>query len=93
MPDTMPYEKWVAHCPYPDGTFRGLEKCTDVGFKWPALEPTLDPAHLSSPVMLDTKEEIEEYIKAHDLKGFVPVCVHVITPVIRGALTALERES
>lgn len=88
-PATMTYEKWVAHNSYPDGTWRGLEKCTGVGFEPYGMTPTLEPARFVSIVMLDTREEVEEYIEKHELKGYVPVCVHVVTPTIRGPLSTL----
>ena len=91
-PDTMPHEKWIAHSPYPDGTFRGLEKSTGVGLTMGTMFPTLNPSHLVSIVMLDTREEVEAYITAHKLTGYVPVCVHVVTPGIRGPLNTLEHK-
>lgn len=65
-------EYWVLHSPYPDGTWRGLEKC-------------LSPEH-ESLLIFESVVAAQRYIEKHDLINVQPVPVVLQHPHIRGVL-------
>lgn len=65
---------WVLHSPYPDGTWRGIEKCC-------SREDGL-------PILFESKGAALDFERAHGLQadGYVPVQVTLITPWVRRSL-------
>jgi hypothetical protein len=64
-------EYWVLHSPYPDKTWRGIEKCATENH--------------TSPLMFESKEEAQEFMYVHKCDPhFVPVKVTLVVPSIRG---------
>lgn len=69
MATTYPF--YVLHSPYPDKSWRGIEKCVTIG-------------STGMVMLFDTKQEAEEYMKKFNLEEFVPVELELITPDVRG---------
>lgn len=67
--DAAEHEFWVLHSPYPDRTWRGVEKC--IG------------APSDGPLLFPTREDAERHITEQSLGEFVPVRVFLSTPLVR----------
>lgn len=67
-----PHQLWVLHSPYPDGTWRGLEKCS---------------ATPDGPRMFDSKESAEAALDGLP-PYFSVVEVTLLTPAVRDPLSA-----
>ena len=67
---------WVIHSPYPDGSWRGIEKCYS-RYTW-----------ARTPELFESKEQAELAASGLGLlsKGFVPVEVELKVPDVRGSL-------
>lgn len=64
---------WVAHSPYPDGKWRGEEKCI--------TNPD------GCPILFKDMESAESYIKEHGFQNyFKPVKIKVILPKIYSSI-------
>jgi len=67
-------EYWVLHSPYPDKSWRGIEKCaTDAG--------------CNGPLLFETYTEAEQFIEKNSFfDWFEPVKVTLCVPDVRGSL-------
>lgn len=86
-------EFWVLHTPYPDRTWRGLEKCIEL-----VLDAELQPKRLSCeatgadycvPLLFSEREGADAFIAKHGLVGAVPVRVLLVAPFVRQPLDAV----
>jgi hypothetical protein len=73
----MKREMYLLHSPYPDGTWRGIEKCCGGG-------TTEVPVAV---LLFDTAVEAEEYNRVVARGFWVVVPVTIDIPRVRGALT------
>jgi len=67
------HKYWILHSPYPDGTWRGIEKC--------AMDDDC-----TGPLLFETCDEAKEFISKRCIDWFAPVKVTLSTPNIRGKL-------
>lgn len=74
---TMATQMWVLHSPYPDGTWRGLEKCSHNG-NGLILFATEDAAKTA----IDDGEGLAD--------GLVPVSVQLHHPPVRGRIDCTD---
>lgn len=72
---------WVLHSPYPNTTWRGLEKCCSSGYS-------------QSAVLFESEQAALNFVVAEDLQGnyYIPVRCELITPVV-GASLKLAKEA
>ena len=68
------YSYYVLHSPYPDKSWRGVEKCVSM------------PGTFGSPMLFDSSSDALAYAKRLDLQEFIPVEVELATPSIRKPL-------
>ena len=82
----FPHSVFVIHSPYPDGTWRGLEKCGR-GF----VDDTTD---YDAPLLFTDREDAKNYLSKHKLLefGFVIVEVTLVTPSVRDPLDSATQE-
>jgi hypothetical protein len=80
----FPHSVFVIHSPYPDGTWRGLEKCG----RWSSY-PDLD-----APILFTSREVAEDYVSKHKLLEFEFRIVEVtlVTPAVRDPLDSATQE-
>lgn len=74
------YTLWVLHSPYPDHSWRGLEKCA---------------AHdTGGPMLFDTQEEAQAFARTTQCDPyFFPVAVRLTVPNVRETLTVVAAQS
>jgi len=73
----MEIEYWVLHSPYPDKSWRGVEKCA---------------IHQDGPILFDSEESARNFIDANNCDPyFVPVRVMLVVPDVRGSLDNLNK--
>jgi len=78
-PDTFPHQVFVLHSAYPDGTWRGLEKCGG--------------AQGDATLVFTSREAAENYLKEHECDPYFQVVeVTLITPAVRRALDSATYE-
>lgn len=74
-----PYQVFVLHSAYPDGTWRGIEKCAG--------------APGDATLIFTTKEAAEQYLKEHECDPYFQVVeVTLVTPGIRKPLDSATYE-
>lgn len=61
---------WVLHSPYPDGTWRGVEKCV-----------TTQDSNL--PLLFESEQEALDFKSKHELEEMTPVLVRLVVPFVR----------
>lgn len=81
----FPHSVFVIHSPYPDGTWRGLEKCGR-GF--------VDDTDCDAPLLFTDREVAKNYLSKHKLLefGFVIVEVTLVTPSVLDPLDSATQE-
>lgn len=92
---------WVLHSPYPDKTWRGLEKCCTAALDEGTLNlvpygpPYSRSGHIVSeaPLLFETQGFAEAFAGLHDLQDMVPVPVRLTVPFVRRALDTLKEPS
>ncbi len=80
---------WLLHFPYPDGTWRGLEKSYTVDGMQPlppAAESMVSP---STPLLFEEEEEARRFAERFGVVGAVPVQVSLLTPFVGRSLDAV----
>ena len=89
------HEFWILHAPYPDQSWRGLEKCPAL-----TLNADLQPKPVRSectgedyevPLLFTEEEGAWAFLRKHDIIGVVPVRVLLVTPFVRRPLDAIPR--
>lgn len=75
----IPYQVFVLHSAYPDGTWRGLEKCAG--------------APGDATLIFTTREAASNYLKEHECDPYFQVVeVTLVTPFIRKPLDSATSE-
>jgi len=82
------HEYWTLHSPYPDKSWRGIEKCACVDLAQVYEETT---GH--TILLFDTQEEAQDFIEKRKVDWFVPVRVTLTVPDIRESLRSLHDET
>lgn len=67
------YSYYVLHSPYPDKTWRGIEKCVSTGAS-------------GTPLLFDSKSDAQAYAERLSLQEFIPVEIELSTPGVRKPL-------
>jgi len=70
-------EMWVIHSPYPDHTWRGIEKC-------------VHSEELNGLLLFETAEDAQDRIESREIPFFYPVRILLTTPSVRNSLEAIE---
>lgn len=74
------YSYYVLHSPYPDKSWRGIEKSVSVGTQ-------------GTPLLFDTKADALAYAQQLNLAEFVAVEVELATPAVRAGLVTNAQET
>jgi hypothetical protein len=82
MSDTTSHRFWLLHFPYPDGTWRGLEK------SYTADDLAQPPPPASTPMLFETEGDAQRFAERFGVVGAVPVQVALVTPLVRRSLDA-----
>lgn len=65
------YSYYVLHSPYPDKSWRGIEKCVSM------------PGTSGNPMLFDSRSDALAFAKQLELSEFIPVEVELVTPSVR----------
>jgi len=80
---------YLLHAPYPDGSWRGLEKCSGATGDG---EPCTG-ANPAGTLVFSTREEAEAFAHKLNLPGFYVVEAALVTPSIRQPLNSVDGEA
>jgi len=70
------YKMWVLHSPYPNGTWRGLEKCAGE-YKSDLVDPLM---------LFDSWQKAQAFKQCYGMKHHTPVLVRLVVPDVGGEL-------
>lgn len=88
------HEFWILHSPYPDGTWRGLEKSAEATLDAETLQ--LKPLGEAAfgrdpgvPLLFPDQATAARFVETHKLEFLRPVRVLLIMPAVRAPLDAV----